>query len=118
MEPNISLFAIVILLGAAQGLFLAIALLYARGGNLVAHRLLAVLTFAFVVELADAFLYHTHFYANATYLIGVENPLDLLYGPLVYLYVTALTCPSEVLLTARCWRHFLPIAVGFVLTNF
>jgi len=101
LEPAISIFAIVVLLGAAQGLFLAIALLYARGGNRVANRILAVLILAFVVELADTFLYHTYFYAKATYLVGIENPLDLLYGPLVFLYIVVLTSPSKALLTPK-----------------
>ena len=115
MEPDIPLFVIIVLLGAGQGLFLAIALLYMKNGNQVANRILAMLTLACVAELLDTFLYHTHNYTKASYLIGVENPLDLLYGPLVFLYIVALTSPSKMFLATRLWRHFLPCIIGFAL---
>ncbi|WP_455203357.1 helix-turn-helix domain-containing protein, partial [Kaarinaea lacus] len=104
-----------VLLGAGLGLFLAIALLVIQNGNQFANRMLALLTLVCVVELADTFLYHTHFYTKATYLIGVENPLDLLYGPLVFLYIVALTSPSKALIATKLCRHFLPFIIGFTL---
>ena len=51
MEPSVTLYSSIILLGAAHGLFLALALVNVKGGNAIAHCLLAVLTLLFAVDL-------------------------------------------------------------------
>jgi hypothetical protein len=94
LSPH-SRYSNILLLGAAQGLFLALALLNARGGNLVAHRLLALLTFVFAIDLAQEYLHQIQFVPQAPFLAGITVPITLLYAPLVYLYVSALTSPAE-----------------------
>ena len=103
------------MLGTAQGLFLALALFNARGGNRIAHRLLALLTFIFALELGSEFLYQIHFFAQAGFLVGIDRPLKLLYGPLIFLYVSALTAPTQIRWTRKQWLHFLPFVAGYVL---
>jgi len=114
MESGITLFSIILLLGAAHGLFLALALLNAPGGNLVAHRYLALLTLVFAIDLASEFLYQARYYTQATYLVGINDPLDFLYGPLTYFYVRALTEPEQAGLTGRRWLHFLPCGISYL----
>ena len=55
MEPSITLYSSILLLGAAHGLFLALALVNVKSGNAVAHRLLALLTLTFAVDLGVDF---------------------------------------------------------------
>jgi AraC-like DNA-binding protein len=115
MGSTISPFSILLLLGSAQGFFLALALFNARGGNRIAHRLLALLTFIFALELGSESLNQIHFFAQASFLVGVDRPLKLLYGPLIFLYVSALTAPTQIRWTGKRWLHFLPFVAGYVL---
>ena len=103
------------LLGAVQGVFLALALLNTKKGNIRANRILALLTFLFSMDLGEELLYQVGFFESMPDLLHVLAPIDLLYGPLIYLYVLQLTdkgAPGEV--TRNYW-HFLPALIGFVL---
>jgi AraC-like DNA-binding protein len=115
VELGFNLYSTILLLGAAQGLFLALALLSARGGNLVAHRLLAVLTGVFATDLVREVLYLVHAYAHATYLVAITDQFNFLYGPLIYFYVDAMTAPTKFRMTGKGWLHFLPCLAGYLL---
>lgn len=56
MEATVDLYSTILLLGAAHGLFLALALINAKGGNPTSHRLLALLTLLFSIDLGLEFL--------------------------------------------------------------
>ena len=75
------------LLGAVQGIFLALALLNTKNGDIRAHRILALLTFLFSLDLGEEFLYQIGFFESVPNLLHVLAPIDLLYGPLIYFYV-------------------------------
>jgi AraC-like DNA-binding protein len=115
MESGITLYSIILILGAAHGLFLALALLNARGGNLIAHRLLALLTLVFAFDLGQEYLWQIHYYSQATFLVGITIPITLLYAPLVYLYVKAMTSPAQFSLKGKRWLHSLPFLAGYLL---
>ncbi len=83
MKTEISLFSAILLLGAVHGLFLAMTLLHARGGNQVAHRLLALLCFLFILSLGDEFMRQTQYYVILPHTIWITDPVDFLYGPLI-----------------------------------
>jgi len=116
MQPGFSLFAVILLLGAAHGLFLSLALLHARGGDVIAHRLLAALTLIFVFDLSGEVLYQTGYYTSFPHLLWIDDPLEFLYGPLVLFYVQALTNPAGFRLTRRHGLHFLPVLLAFILS--
>ncbi len=115
MQPAITPYSVLLLLGAAQGLFLALALLNARGGNTVANRILASLTLVFALDLGDEFLYQARYYLAFPHLGGLEEATNFLFGPLAFLYVSAMTSPQPFRLTPKRWLHFVPFLASFAL---
>ena len=103
------------LLGAVQGIFLALALLNTKNGNIRAHRILALLTFLFSLDLGEEFLYQIGFFESVPNLLHVLAPIDLLYGPLIYFYVLQLTNPASPGAVTKNYWHFLPALIGVVL---
>lgn len=98
--------AIVFLLGAAQGLFLA-AVLVSRTENQVPNRLLAALVFTFSLDLSMAVYHATGASLQFPALIGLDLPLGFLYGPLLYLYIRTLTEEPPRLTPRDAW-HTIP----------
>ncbi|MET0010111.1 MAG: helix-turn-helix domain-containing protein [Candidatus Thiodiazotropha sp. 6PLUC9] len=115
MQPQIDLYSAIMLLGAAQGMFLALALINAKGGLPVAHRLLAILTLLFSLDLWLAFLHQSGYINEYPRLLIIDTNIDFLFGPLAYLYVSALTTREGFRFGLRQWRHFLPFLLGFTL---
>lgn len=115
MEPANNLYSSILLLGAAQGLFLSLALINARGGNDLARRILALLTLAFAIDLGIDYLYESRYLLFVPKLAFVAESTSFLYGPLAYLYVLALTARDAVRFSCRKWWHFLPFALSVVL---
>ncbi len=115
MDNSFELLSTLTLLGAAQGVFLALALLNTKGGDIRAHRLLALLTLFFAIDLGEEFLYQIGFFASVPDLLHVLAPIDLLYGPLIYLYVFQLTSPVNNGAVKGNYWHFLPALIGIVL---
>ncbi len=115
MDNSFGLISTVALLGAAQGVFLALALLNARNGDTRAHRLLALLTFFFALDLGEEYLYQTGFFHSVPNLLQGLAPIDLLYAPLIYLYVLQLTSPGVERNLRGVYWHLLPALTGIVL---
>lgn len=78
MDNGINLLSLFSLLGAAQGIFLAQALLNTQSGNTKAHRKLALFTFLFSIDLGEEFLYQIGFFESVPDLLHVLAPIDLL----------------------------------------
>ncbi|MFC1680836.1 helix-turn-helix domain-containing protein [Pseudomonadota bacterium] len=114
MDTSFSLLSTLTLLGAAQGVFLAMALLNTRVGDIKAHQILALLTFLFAMDLGEEFLYQIGFFESVPNLLHVLAPIDLLYGPLIFLYVSQLTSPSNHGTVKRHYLHFLPALAGIL----
>jgi AraC-like DNA-binding protein len=111
---------IVMLLGAIHGLFLAVALFAIRRSNRASNRILAVLLFLFSATILLHTLAHAKYSFEAPYFKAIQplflrllEPLAFFYivaftfGPLVYLYVLALT-EEKFSLTSRTSFHFFP----------
>lgn len=94
------------LLGAAQGLFLA-SVLGSRPRNTLPNRLLAALVLVFSLDLAMAVYHASEASTQSPALIGLDLPVALLYGPLLYLYVRTLTAAPPRLRRADL-GHFVP----------
>ncbi len=91
MMPEIDLLSVIYLIGAAQGVFLVVALLDKKIVNKQANGYLAAFLFIFTLSLVDEFLYQSHYFYEYPHLIGLIWPLEYLYGPLFYFYVRELT---------------------------
>ena len=115
IDPELNLYTSVLLLGAAHGVFLALALVNTRRGNVVAHRLLALLTLTFAADLGVDFLLRSRYLLIMPKLVYIEIVTSFIYGPLTYLYVKALTSRSRFQFTHATWAHFIPFVVGILL---
>lgn len=89
-----SLVATIGLLGAAQGAFLGIALLFSRFGNRQANRYLAGYVLVFTVALLDFYLDGVGILARHAWLEALLWPREFFYGVFIYLYCRELTLPG------------------------
>lgn len=115
MESTINLYSGILLLGAAHGLFLALALINVEGGDAIAHRLLALLTVTFAVDLGVDFLRESYYLVQYPKLYFIEDVTSFLYGPLAYLYVCALTSKDGFRFSGKTWWHLLPFLMSILL---
>ncbi len=110
-EPSISFLSALILIGSAQGLFLALALVFMRRGNRRANLLLAALLLTLSVLLIDGFLNATNYYSRCPRLIALIGPWNFLVGPFLYFYVRELSSPKRTVFSWGHLLHFLPAIV-------
>jgi AraC-like DNA-binding protein len=116
VQPSVNIFAIFFLLGAAHGIFLAIALLTIKGGNRLANRIFAILLMVWALPLLTAAAYRSNYILSFPHLMKNEVPLIFVYGPLFLLYVQSLTS-KRFAFKKRHLLHFIPfvIDVGYLL---
>lgn len=98
-----------LILGAAQGLFLG-AVLAARRANSAANKLLAVAMFAFSVFILQSVYYARGYYAAYPHFIGVSQPLVFLFGPLLYLYAQTVSTGGHTFRRVSL-VHFVPFGL-------
>lgn len=104
------------LAGIVITFFLAVILL-SKKGNTTADHVLAAWLCIIGLHLFLFYLHITGEIYDHTYLLGIQIPLPLLHGPLLYIYT--LTVTRENGFTKKYWLHFLPAAMAYaVLTKF
>jgi AraC-like DNA-binding protein len=108
----VHLLALILFAAAIQGLFLAY-LLANRHGASREHRLLAALVVVLSVSLLGPVLGLSGYFRQWPHLIRVGDPLVLLYGPLLFFHVKAITGRSH---GKRVWLHFVPF-MGYLLSQ-
>jgi len=117
INPALNLLAILNLLGAAQGILLASVLLSAKNGNKTANRILAALTLTFSIVVSGAVLVTTNYVFVFPHLSRLHQPFVFLAGPLLFLYIKALTSREKrfetkdllhFALSALCFVYLLP----------
>lgn len=87
-------FQIIILLGAGQGLFLAVVLFFLSKGNRRANRILACFLLFFSLNIGGIALYELRLILHFPHLALLYSSLALLFSPFIYFYVLAMTQPS------------------------
>jgi len=107
MEASLSLLAILNLLGSAQALLLALALVGIKRADGVAARVLAALVLVMAVVIFGAVMRTTHYEFVFPHVSRIHDPFVFLAGPLLFLYVRALV-RRERTLVRRDYLHFLP----------
>lgn len=107
MTPYLNLLAVLNLLGAAQGLLLALALMTVGRGNRFANRILAALIITISIFVTGAVLRTTGYVFVFPHLAWAHDPFPFLGGPLLLLYLRALTS-GKASLARRDALHFLP----------
>lgn len=99
----------ILLLGAAQGLFLA-AVLATKRSNAAANRVLAVAMLAFSTGLLQDVFYDREYFNAFPHFIGVSVPLVFVFGPILYIY--AKTVSEGGRRFRKAWLlHFIPFAL-------
>src|SRR5574342_295194 len=109
MQLSFNIFSMFLLLGAAQGFFLAL-LLFERKPNQTANRILACLVSFYSVYITDVAFQMMNYQQSFPHLIGVTTGLPFLFGPLHYLYIRLMISPGR-RLEKRDWLHFLPFVI-------
>lgn len=107
-------YSVLLALGIAQGILLALALLTKPNGNRTANELLATLIFLFVLDLSDQFASITGFIDFAPKPKAFNWALDFLYGPTAFLYVSKLVDPAERKLTRQDHFHLFPFMLSLL----
>ncbi|MBD0372941.1 MAG: AraC family transcriptional regulator [Pyrinomonadaceae bacterium] len=110
MQLSLSLLAILSLFGAAQGVLLALALLSVRRSRPVVNRILAAFVIAVSIFLFGAVLRTSNYVLLFPHLSRLHDPFSLLVGPLLFLYLKALTSRRPVF-RRRDTLHFIPFAL-------
>jgi AraC-like DNA-binding protein len=95
MTASIDPLSLVLILGSAQCLFLALVFWRADRGNRKADRLLAVFFLVLPLANLNGVLYRAELYTKLPFLIGLEPAARLFMGPVFYLYVEALVDSSR-----------------------
>ncbi len=114
VDVHIGLFAAILLVGLGQGLFLAVAVLFASERPSRANSFLAALLLCFVLELANRFAVATGLIKMLPGVLAMNWSLDFLFGPLVYLYTRELTSLSVAGENRNVRRHMMLPLVGLV----
>ena len=114
MRPDLTLFSIIMLVGAAHGLFLALTLINTRDAGVAGRPFLAILTLAFAVDLGHEFLFQSRYLLDALALAYIDPIVNLLYGPSFYLYACALTGGVTFRFTRWHWLHAFPVIVATI----
>lgn len=98
-----------LILGAAQGLFLAV-LLATKHTNSTANRLLAVAMLSFSLYILAGVYYAREYYLAVPAFIGASVPLPFAFGPIHYLYARTVSAGGHGF--RKIWLlHFVPFAL-------
>ncbi|RNC79487.1 MAG: AraC family transcriptional regulator [Balneola sp.] len=97
------LFNAIFLLGAIHGLVLAL-LLASKKVNQLSNRIMGALMLVFSIDLAMASYLGFGAYQDFPHAIGLDYPITLLYGPLLYLYSKTLI-NAQTRMTPKDWSH-------------
>src|SRR6185312_10393461 len=95
ISPELSVLAILNLFGAAQGVLLSLALLSIKSRNKLPDRLLAALTLTISIVVTGAVLLTSKYVFVFPHLSRLHHPFVFLAGPLLFLYIRALTSPEK-----------------------
>ena len=113
MQSSFNWLAILLLIGAAHALLLALTLLNTRSGHRAANRLLALILIVFAIQIGLHIMTHTHFILQYPHFSKVASPIVFLLPPLFYFYARALTT-NETPSDRRFTVHFIPFLIAIV----
>jgi AraC-like DNA-binding protein len=111
--PNVGFLAVLNLLGAAQGVLLALALLTSKAGRQTANRLLAALTLTISIAVSGAVLLTSNYVFAFPHLSRLHHPFVFLAAPLLFLYIRELTARKRKF-ERKDFLHFIPFVACLV----
>ena len=113
LDLALGVLGILNLVGAAQGVLLALALLGSKGGDKTANRLLAALTFTISIIVTGSVLLTSNYVFVYPHLGRIHHPFVFLAGPLLFLYLRELTSKGR-RFERKDFLHFIPFALCLV----
>lgn len=112
---SIDIFALLIFLGTVQGIFLSYFFLSKKNRSIKANVFLGLLLLTSALLSFDILISYTNFMFQVIYLVDATEPLNLLVGPLFFLYILAKIDESKI---KKIYYHFLPAVIYFVYSIF
>jgi AraC-like DNA-binding protein len=103
---------IVLNIGIVLSFFLSI-LLFSKKDKVLTDNILSLWLLVIGVHLVGYYLYHKGYWEIYPHLIGVTAPLPLLYGPLLYLYVSH-SIKNKDTLHRKEYLHFVPALITYL----
>ncbi len=94
MLPFLNLWSVLILLGAAQGLFLSGTFFFSPQDTRASNRLLGLLVLSLALLVVEILLCYSGYIQVAPFFVGLTEPLNFVVSPLLYLYARSLTEPA------------------------
>lgn len=110
MEPSLNLTTGLTLLGAAQGILLALALLGLKQANRTATRLLAAFMMLSAISIGGSLLHSTKYIFVYPHLTQIASPFHFLFGPIILLYIRVATS-RESRLRKKELLHLIPFGL-------
>jgi AraC-like DNA-binding protein len=107
INPHLDLFAVFIFLGVMQGFYLTVFFLFRKGENHLSNLLFGSFLLVLSVVILDIFTGYTNYIIYFMYLNNITEPLNFLFGPLIYLYTYSVISGKQNLTTQQK-GHFLP----------
>jgi AraC-like DNA-binding protein len=105
------LFALIILLGIAQGVFLGVSFLSGGRGSIVANRCLGGLMLALSAILTEMWLAYTNYMFRTLAIIDFAEPFNFVLGPLFFFFVFS---RIQHRLPRRWGWHLVPFAIWLI----
>ncbi len=108
LPPHLDLFALIILLGVGQGLFLGIFFLSGTRRQRVANRCLGCMMLGLSAIIGEIFLCYSNYQFQVLTLVDFSEPFNFVMGPLFFLFVFSRIYNR---LPARWGWHLLPFGL-------
>ncbi len=108
-----TLLEIIFLIGAGYG-FLLIATILLKKNSLPANKYLAILTTLFSLNFIQIYLEDSGFYRSFPHILYADASVALLYGPLIFFFVSSLAGRMEKFKIIHL-AHFIPFVIHFLL---
>ena len=110
IEYQVDLFAVFMLLGIGQGLFLSFIFLFRKGVKGQSSLFFGLLLLSLSLVILENFLCYTRYIFDVMYLFSFANSLGLAVGPLIFIYLYTRLFGK----VKYKWLHFLPFILYFL----
>lgn len=115
MIIKIDIFAILILLGIFQGIFLSYFFLEKRNRKIVSNKIMGFFLITLSLILIEIFLGYTGYIEKVLFLVDFSEPLNFAIGPLFFLIFYAKIYAQ---LKKGQYLHFVPLMIYFLYSGF